>query len=90
MDDLLKQIASRVAKTVWVILVDKGQGPTLVQDRAMNKPYSNRNRKVCEDTAKIISKQYPKWKLEVRNLEDAFNYLKKFAPKFEKDLMSKL
>lgn len=89
-EHFLQFLMLRKAKALWCILADKGQGPTLIKDGGMDKPYAIENRKVVEETAKQIGKQHPRWKLEVRTVEDAFNYLLKHNPLFEKELIKKI
>jgi hypothetical protein len=87
-----------ISRSLYCIVVDKqdGAGATLVLDGALKnddgtrRPYTNANIKVAEDTRAIIQKQHPKWKTEVRTLEEAFNHILKQNPGFEKQLASKL
>lgn len=87
-----------ISRSLYCILVDKqnGAGPSLILDGALQnddgtrRPYTNANIKVAEDTRLIIQQQHPKWKLEVKTLEEAFNYLLKFNPGFEKTLAERI
>jgi hypothetical protein len=87
-----------ISRSLYCIVVDKqdGKGATLVLDGALKnddgtrRPYTNANPKVAEDTRAIVQKQNPRWKTEVRTLEDAFNHILKQNPGFEKQLANKL
>lgn len=91
MNAIEQDIFLRKAKGMYVILIrdKKTSALRLVKDGALNRPYFNTNRKVAEDTARIITKQTGN-STAVHNLEDAFYILHKQNPKFEQDLIKQI
>lgn len=78
------EIAWRIAKTTYVILVKDDQGRTnLLVDTGLNKPWSIRNKRLADFHAKECDG-------EARTYEEALSILMKENPMFEKVLYERL
>jgi hypothetical protein len=82
--DLFHAVATRVAKSTYVILLRDQKGClTLLADPGLNRPWSSKNKRLADFHASKCGG-------EARTYEDAFSLLHKEHPLFEHDLINRL